>query len=154
MLTCMNSDDLDLAVRHRVCAAMAASGRAPTVARLSTELGAELGEVRASLERLDEGHALVLDAVTREVRMAHPFSNVSTAYRVESGGRSWDTNCAWDSVALVRLLGLGEAQLLDQGGPGREGRTLTVAARNLVERDGVISSARPAWRWWEDIVFT
>ena len=150
----MTSNDLDLAVRHCVYTAMAASGHAPTAAGLSLELGAELGEVRTSLERLDEGHALVLDAVTREVRMAHPFSSISTAYRVESGGRSWDANCAWDSLALVRLLGLGEAQLLDQGGPGREGRVLTVAARNLVERDGVISSARPAWRWWEDIVFT
>ena len=133
---------------------MVASGRAPTSARLSSELGAELGEVRAALERLHDGHALVLDAATREVRMALPFSNVSTAYRVESGGRGWDANCAWDSLALVRLLGLWDAQVLDRGGPGRGGRVLTVAAGNLAERDGVISSARPAWRWWEDIVFT
>ena len=150
----MTSNDLDLAVRHRVYTAMAASGRAPTAARLSLELGAELGEVRTSLERLDEGHALVLDAVTREVRLALPFSNISTPYRVESGGRGWDANCAWDSLALVRLLGLRDAQVLDRGGPGRDGRVLTVAVGNLAERDGVISSARPAWRWWEDIVFT
>jgi hypothetical protein len=150
----VTSADLDLAVRHHVYSAMARRGRTPVAARLALELGAGPGEVRDSLERLHQGHALVLDEATREVRMALPFSNVPTAYRVESGDRSWDANCAWDSLALVRLLGLHEARILDHGGPGREGRTLTVVDGELVERDGVISSARPAWRWWEDIVFT
>jgi hypothetical protein len=62
--------------------------------------------VRAALERLHAAHALVLDGDTREVRMALPFSNVATAYCVESAGRTWDANCAWDALALVRLLGL------------------------------------------------
>ena len=86
--------------------------------------------------------------------MALPFSSFPTAYRVESGGRSWDVNCAWDALALVRLLDLQEGRILDQGGPGREGGLLTVLDGDLVEREGVISSPRPAWQWWEDIVFT
>jgi hypothetical protein len=51
-----------------------------------------------------------------------PFSNVPGAYRVESAGRPWDVNCAWDSLALARLLDLHVARLSDQGGPGRERR--------------------------------
>jgi hypothetical protein len=110
--------------------------------------------VRECLERLHAAHALVLDAETREVRMALPFSSIPTAYRVEACGRSWNANCAWDSIAIVRLLGLQEARIIDQGAPGREGRVLTVTAGSLLERNGVISLPLPAWQWWDDIVFT
>jgi hypothetical protein len=145
---------LDQAVRHRVYAALGEGERAPGTISLAKILGVGLAEVHEALERLHAAHALVLDAVTREVLMALPFSNVPTAYRVESGHRSWDVNCAWDSLALVRLLDLQDARIVDQGGPGRESRVLTVVGGNLVERNGVISSPRPAWRWWDDIVFT
>jgi Alkylmercury lyase len=110
--------------------------------------------VREGLERLHAAHALVLDQVTREVRMALPFSNVPTPYRLESHGRSWNANCAWDAIALARLLDLRRAVLVDAGGAGRPGRALGVADGRPVERDGVISLPRPAWRWWDDIVFT
>jgi hypothetical protein len=145
---------LDQALRHRVYSALARGDRAPGASSLAAALGVVVAEVREGLERLHAAHALVLDAVTREVRMALPFSSIPTAYRVESGRRSWEVNCAWDSLALVRLLDLQAARIVDQGGPGREPRVLTVVSGDLVERDGVISSPRPAWRWWDDIVFT
>ncbi len=148
------ADDLDGAIRHRVYSALAASGRALSSAALASGLGVAPGSVRLSLERLHAAHALVLDADTREVRMALPFANAPTAFRVESGGRAWDANCAWDALALVRLLDLRQARILDTGERGREGRTLAVVDGQLVERDGVLSFARPAWRWWDDIVFT
>jgi len=145
---------LDQELRHHVYTALARGGRAPGASSLAATLGLALAEVRDGLERLHCAHALVLDAVTREVRMALPFSNVPTAYRLESGGRFWDANCAWDSLALVRLLGLQQARVVDHGGRGREGSLLSVVDGDLVERDGVISSPRPAWQWWDDIVFT
>ena len=86
--------------------------------------------------------------------MALPFANAPTAYRVESADRTWNANCAWDALAMVWLLDLRQARVLDGGGHGRDGRVLTVAEGQLVERDAVISFPRPAWRWWEDIVFT
>jgi Alkylmercury lyase len=131
---------LDGAIRHRVYSDLARSGRAPSAASLAAVLGVEPGTVREGLERLHAAHALVLDQVTREVRMALPFSNVPTPYRLESHGQSWNANCAWDAIALARLLDLRRAVLVDTGGAGRPGR--------------VISLPRPAWRWWDDIVFT
>jgi hypothetical protein len=148
----MTSPDAQL--RHRIYAAMAQGAPAPTAVALAATLGVAVEEVRAGLERLDAAHALVLDAATREVRMALPFSNVPTAYRVEARGLAWSVNCAWDALALPRLLGLAEARLVDAGGKGREGRVLTVAGGELVEREGVVSFPRPASRWWDDIVFT
>jgi hypothetical protein len=147
-------EDLDRTVRHRVYAALVASARAPTAAALAQLLGVKTDDVRAALERLHAAHALVLDEAAREVRMALPFANAPTAYRVESGDRAWDANCAWDALAMVRLLDLRQARVLDRGGPGRDGRVLTVAEGQLVERNAVISFPCPAWRWWEDIVFT
>jgi hypothetical protein len=88
----MASPDLDRVVRHRVYSALAAAERAPSAAALARALGVEVADVRAALERLHAAHALVLDAATREVRMALPFSNGTTSYRVESGDRAWDAN--------------------------------------------------------------
>lgn len=150
----MTSPGPDRQIRHLVYAALAGGAAAPTAAALASALGVAAAEVRAGLERLHAAHALVLDADTREVRMALPFSNVPTAYRVEGPRASWNVNCAWDALAVPRLLGLREARLVDRGGAGRDGRVLTVAGGELVERDGVVSLPRPAWRWWEDIVFT
>lgn len=148
------SASLDRAVRHRVYAALARGERAPAALALAAATGAGPADVRAALERLHAAHALVLDATTREVRMALPFSNAPTAYRVEAGGRAYAVNCAWDALAAARLLALAEARIVDDGAADREARVLRVRGGELVERDGVLSFPRPAWRWWEDIVFT
>ena len=150
----MTSPSLDQRIRHRIYAALAQGAPAPSAASLAATFGVPAPQARDALERLHADHLLVLDAETREVRMALPFSNVATAYRVDGQGTSWNANCAWDALALTRLLHLREARVVDHGGVGREGRVLSVAEGELVEREGVISIPRPAWRWWEDIVFT
>ena len=146
--------DLDNVVRHRVYAALANAEPAPGPGALALALRVDVAEVQAALERLHAAHALVLCKRTRDVRMALPFANRPTSYRVESQGRAWDANCAWDALAIVRLLKLRDARILDHGGPRRSGRRLIVVDGRLVQRDGVISFPRPAWRWWDDIVFT
>jgi hypothetical protein len=148
------SADLDADLRHRVYAALARGEGAPLAAELAAAVGSPLAEVREGLERLHAAHALVLDGAAREVRMALPFSAVPTAYRVEADGRRWNVNCAWDTLGAARLLGLREARIHDAGGPGREGRVLAISGGRLLETDGVIAMPRPAWRWWDDIVFT
>jgi hypothetical protein len=150
----MTSPSLDQRIRHRIYSALAQGAPAPTVASLAAMFGVPAAEVRGGLERLNAAHLLVLDAETREVRMASPFSCVPTAYRVERQGTSWDANCAWDALALTRLLHLREARIVDRGGNEREGRILNVVEGELADKEGVISIPRPAWRWWEDIVFT
>ena len=150
----MTPSTLEKELRYRVYAALSDGARAPRARSLADALGLAEAEVREGLERLHAAHALVLDGATREVRMALPFSSVPTIYRVESHGRWWYANCAWDALALARLLGLGTARILDAGSRGREERALTVVGGELVERDGVISLPRPAYRWWDDIVYT
>lgn len=147
-------DALEPVVRFHVYAALAAGSRAPGAEELAVTLAVPSSEVRAALLQLHAAHALVLDEATGAVRMALPFSNVPTAYQVESSGRCFWVNCAWDAVALVRLMALDEATIVDAGGQGRAARRLAVRGGALVERDGVVSIPVPARRWWEDIVFT
>lgn len=86
--------------------------------------------------------------------MALPFSAVPTDYRVESGSRSWWANCAWDALAIPRLLGLDDAVVRDLGDPVRRARVLAVESGALVDTHGFVHFCVPAARWWDDIVFT
>ena len=109
--------------------------------------------MRAGWQRLHDAHALVLDAETREIRMANPFSAVPTQFRVEAGGRGWFGNCAWDAFGICAALGV-------------DGRIETVCADcdepiEVRVRDGrpddetlVFHCLVPAAQWWDDIVFT
>jgi hypothetical protein len=132
-------DSVARAVRHRVYRSIVDTGAAPPAAALDA----------AALRRLHDAHQLVLDA-DGEVRMALPFANVDTPYAVEAAGRRWRANCAWDAIAIVRMLALDEARVLD----AREPRALRVEGGALLDRDGTIGFPLPARLWWRDIVFT
>ena len=82
----MNDDDL--ALRNLTYARFAELGRAPTAAEIATAAGRDRAEVIARWERLHAQHALVLDPVTSEIRMANPFSGSppATASRLPDGG--------------------------------------------------------------------
>jgi len=54
--------------------------------------------------RSPEQHVAALDADGR-VWMAHPFASHHEGGRVESGGRVWWGNCAWDGLGIVHALG-------------------------------------------------
>ncbi len=80
------------------------------------------------------------------VRMAHPFSGVPTPYRARIGDRWWWANCAWDSLAILALLGDGVAE-----GPN----ALTWSVREgRVEPDGIVHLLVPARAFWEDVGYT
>lgn len=77
---------LDQELRYRIYSGLAQGARASEASSLATTLGVGVAKVREGLERLHAAHALFLDAETREIRMALPFSSIRTAYRVEAGG--------------------------------------------------------------------
>jgi hypothetical protein len=63
-----------------------------------------ISAVHAGWGRLHHSHALVLDTATMEIRMANPFSAVSTAHRVLAAGRWWHADCAWDAFGVCAAL--------------------------------------------------
>jgi len=109
--------------------------------------------VIAGWERLHAQHALVLDPVTGDIRMANPFSGVPTGYRVCAAGRWWYGNCAWDAFGICAALhedGRIETSCPDCGGALQ----IAVADQRPDDPSLLFHCLLPAARWWDDIVFT
>jgi hypothetical protein len=146
-------DDHDRALRNATYVLFARLGRAPTAAEVSTESGRPEPDIRAAWKRLHDAHALVLDAETREIRMANPFSAVPTPHRVEAAGHTWYANCGWDAFGICAALhadGRIETTCPDCGEP------IAIEVRDGKPDDErlVFHSLVDAGHWWDDIVFT
>lgn len=113
------------AVRMAVYNHFAAHGTAP------------LGQPSEALEELAAQRVLVLDPVTREIRMAMPFSATPTAFRVSDGATTWYANCAWDALGI----------------PAALGRKCTIEAPGYGP-GCFVHFAVPAKDWWKDIFHT
>jgi hypothetical protein len=125
----------------------------PTVDETAATLGISPDDVRSSYERLDGRHALFLTPGTHVVRMAHPFSGVPTDFRVESGGRAYWANCAWDALGIPAALRADtriDARAGDDGEPIR----LAVDGGRVMGWDGVVHFPLPFRRWYDDLIET
>ena len=124
----------ELALRAEIMRGFADRGAPPAVA--------DSAELRALAER----HVVVLGD-GGEILAAHPFAAHRLGARVESGGREWWGNCAWDALGIVAALGLSDATVTAQD--------VTVRVRDgSAAGEAVFHVAVPAAHWWDDIVHT
>jgi hypothetical protein len=146
------AEEQDRAVRIAVYEATVDRGTPPLVAELSGRLDLPPEAVRASLERLAEGRALVLQPDSREILMASPFSAVPTPFAAEVRGRLYFANCIWDAFGIPAMLGT-DARISASCGCCGEAMRASVGDGALDPLDGVVHFAVPAHRWWQDIVY-
>lgn len=143
-----------LRIRNEVYRSFVGTGSAPTPADVAAALGLGEGRVEDAYRNLHDEHALVLWPGTAEIRMLNPFSAVETPHRVESGGRSWFANCAWDALGIPAALhddGVIRSVCADCGAAV----DLEVRAGKLVRGAELLAHfVVPARRWWDDIGFT
>lgn len=135
----------DRTVRARIYQLFVDQVRTVDSAVLAQALDTDESAVSDSLARLVDEHRIALTD-GGAVRMAHPFSGVRTAYSSHIENRWWSANCAWDSLAILSLLGDGEAH-----GPNDlvwkvEGGVVTPA--------GIVHLVVPARSFWDDVAFT
>jgi hypothetical protein len=138
-------------VRQHIFTTIAARGVAPDATETAASLGIAPERVAEALDWLSEHRHLVIDA-DRSVIMAHPFSNVETPFVVESGGRRWWANCAWDTFGILAAVdadGTIEAVYADDGAPAR----IEVRA-GVPEGEGVVHLLLPQREWTEDFFET
>jgi len=101
--------------------------------------------------KLAAAGALVLDG-DGAIVIANPFSGIETDFVVESGGRSWCANCAWDGLGVLAAL-------------GRDGSLRTSCADcgdvvvvrvegGCVRGEAVAHFLLPAGRWYDDLAYT
>ena len=147
-------DELDRRVRNAVYAAFVRDGSPPSAADTAGALGLAAEEVEGAFRRLHDAHALVLQPGSSAIRMLNPFSVVETPHRVESGGRSWFANCAWDALGIPAALhadGRVDSRCPDCG----EALELEVRDGGLVRgTELLVHFVVPARHWWDDIAFT
>ncbi len=148
----MNPQELDQRVRRHVYEVALATGTPPAVSELADALGIAYDDTNASLQRLAEGHVLVLQPESRELLMAPPFSAVPTPFLVRTPKYSCFGNCIWDALGVAAMLQMDvriDTSCQDCGA------LMSVAVRSgAVSHDGLVHFAIPAREWWADIVFT
>ena len=147
-------DELALRIRNYLYASFVRGGTTSEPAEVAAELGLAEPVVAEAYRRLHDAHALVLEPDSTRIRMLNPFSAVETPHRVESAGRSWYANCAWDALGIPGALhadGRIESGCPDCG----ETLELEVANGELVRGDELlVHFVVPARRWWDNIGFT
>lgn len=144
---------LDRDVRYLIYDQTMKTGRPPPLAEIATALSRPAEEVRASVKRLADGRALVLQKDGGEILMANPFSAVPTPFLVETRERSYFGNCIWDALGVLAMLkqdGMVECSCGDCGASA----ALEVKDGALRPATGFAHFALPAARWWADIVFS
>ncbi len=142
-------DDADLRLRNVTYDLFVQLGHAPSAEEANLAAGMDESE---GWRRLHVQHALVLDDAGA-IRMANPFSAVSTAHRVDARGRWWYANCAWDAFGICAALdsdGRIETSCADCGEP----IALDVRDGRPDDETLLFHCLVPAARWWDDIVFT
>ncbi len=142
---------IDSAVHHAVLSTIIADGAAPTADALAARLGAEAGEIAASLDRLAANHGLVLHPGTHDIWIAHPFSLSPTAVWVEAGARGWWAPCLWCGLGVQALIDTDVTIHVRAGG---EATPMPVHVRDgaVVERDLIVHFPMPPARAWDNVV--
>lgn len=142
-----------LTVRNLTYGIFVDRGRAPTVDEVAREANLTSAEVEVCWRELHRAHALVLNPVAPEIRMANPFSAVPTAHRVHAAGRWWYANCAWDALGICGALHVDGR--IETSCPDCAERIAVEVRDQQVDNDHLLFHCLvPAARWWEDIVFT
>jgi hypothetical protein len=141
-------NDVRLAVYHQ----FVNTRRAPTRAEIASHLACSAKQIEAAFQRLADAHILVLQAVSHEILMANPLSAVPTAFPVETPKGEFWSNCIWDAMGVISMLG-GSGVVKTSCGCCGEAMSLEVRKRSLLPVTGVIHFAIPAAHWWDDIVF-
>ena len=145
--------DFDTQVKLCVYRHFADTGEAPMAVDVAGRLGCSPGEAVESYTRLRAQRVMLLEPDGRSIRMAPPFSGVPTQHRVESAGRWYYANCAWDAFGIPAALHR-DAIVHSQCGQTGEPLRLEVGPDGPEPTDWFFHCLVPAARWWVDLIFT
>ncbi len=146
--------DLDTRVKLSVYSVVAETASTPSAAEVAYTLGTSPGEVASAFARLHAKRLLVPEPDDPvRIRMAPPFSGMTTPFPVDARGKTYYANCAWDALGIPAAL---HADAVIHASDGFTGEPITLEVREgrPVPRECVVHFAVPAARWWEDIIYT
>ena len=145
--------DFDSQVKVCVYRHFADTGEAPAAVDVAGRLGCSSGQAIDAYTRLRLRRVLLLEEDGSTIRMAPPFSGIPTPHRVESAGRWYYANCAWDALGIPAALHR-NAVIYSECGQTGEPLRLEVGNAGPEPSDWLFHCLVPAARWWVDLIFT
>jgi len=101
----MNIDDSLLwQIRHFVYGLFADTTLPPSMDVTAAHFNISNEEASEYYKELHNRHAFILDLDTLTIRMANPFSGISTEFKVHTNGKTYYANCAWDMLGIPAAL--------------------------------------------------
>jgi hypothetical protein len=156
MMTAVNDDALRMQVRKRVYDTFLAQADPPVVEDLMRELALPREIVERLLGELDAARHLSLVKGTSRILMAWPFSAIATPFRMQSGGREYFANCAWDAIAFHAMV-REDVHVSSSCHHCAQPIEIDLSEGRAVRTEPagtVVYLAIPAARWWDDIITT
>ncbi len=142
---------VERAVRLFVYRHFVDTARAPDLGAIAAGIQENERTVLSALRKLVAAHALVMAPASTNIWMAHPFSAVPSAYPVQTRGRTYWANCAWDAAGMMALLGDGETRTRCPDCA----RAITIEMRDdRLSGEGVVHVAVPPRRFWDNVAYT
>jgi hypothetical protein len=127
------------------------TGRAPSAAETAAALSIPEADAEKAYRDLAASHAFELHPGTLDVWMVHPLSAIPTPYVATVNLRDHFTNCIWDGLGAVAMLG-GTGFVRTKCEDCGESLQVDVVQAELAgEPEGVVHFAIPASRWYDDI---
>jgi hypothetical protein len=152
--TIIVSEELDTKVKLEVYRITANTGAVPNSAAIAQATDLNEEDVRTALAHLHSRHLLVPEpGDPSRIRMAPPFSGVTTSFPVEARGKRYYANCVWDAFGVAAALDA-DATIPASDGFSGEPLTLEVTNGRPASQPYVAHFAVPAAHWWNDIIHT
>ena len=126
---------------------------APRAQDLAEVLGEPPEEIREAYRRLFRKRVLFLESDGETIRMAPPFSAVSTQHQVRVGNRTYFANCSWDALGIPAAMHAA-AEVFSRCEQTLEPIHLRVSLDGPAPEAVVAHFAVPAAKWWADLVYT
>ena len=101
-------------VRAFVYQHFADKAHAPSVDQAARHFNISSEEAGEIYRELNNRHAFFLEPGTLTIRMANPFSNLPTDFKVHANGKIYFANCAWDMLGIPAALGCDAADARSQ----------------------------------------
>lgn len=145
--------DFDSRVRAAIYCWFVERTEAPGVGDLAAVLGEPPDEIREAYRRLFRKRVLFLEPDGETIRMAPPFSAVSTQHQVRVGDRTYFANCSWDALGIPAAMHA-PAEVFSRCEQTLEPIHLRVGVEGPAPEQVVAHFAVPAAKWWADLVYT
>jgi hypothetical protein len=119
--------DLETRVKLAIYEITAKTGRIPNAGEVSGMIGIDKAEVLAAFERLHAQRLLLPEpGDPSRIRMAPPFSGISTSFPVEANGKQYYANCVWDAYGIAAAL---HCDAVSRASDGHTGEPLTLEVK-------------------------